>query len=113
MVCCEDFGKVGAEIRPLEPKKFFSSFFCILCVIFTQPDLFVHIMVFFCGLFIYFGSVYIMWDEHGSHFSFCTFCDLLFWAFWAVFVQFGCSCAFFRFQWQFVCFESNSELKGN
>ena len=43
--------------------------------------MFVHIMVFFCGLFIYFGSVYIMWDEHGSHFSFCTFCVLQFWAF--------------------------------
>ena len=81
MVCCEDFEKVGAETRPLGPKKFFSSFFCILCVIFTQPDMFVHIMVFFCGLFIYFGSVYIMWDEHGSHFSFCTFCVLQFWAF--------------------------------
>ena len=35
----------------------------------------------FCGLFIYFGSVYIMWDEHGSHFSFCTFCVLQFSAF--------------------------------
>ena len=22
-----------------------------------------------------------MWDEHGSHFSFCTFCVLQFWAF--------------------------------
>ena len=31
MVCCEDFEKVGAEIRPLGPKFFFLIFF-IFCL---------------------------------------------------------------------------------
>ena len=49
MVCCEDFEKVGAETRPLGPKKFFSSsFFCILCVIFTILILYSRIFAFFC-----------------------------------------------------------------
>ena len=34
MVCCEDFEKVGAETRPLGPKKFF---FFIFSIFFTQP----------------------------------------------------------------------------
>ena len=80
MVCCENFEKVGAETRPLEPKKLF-HFFAFFVSFSLSPTCLCISWCFFCGLFIYFGSVYIMWDEHGSHFSFCTFCVLQFWAF--------------------------------
>ena len=80
MVCCQDFEKVGAETRHLGPEKFFSSsFFCILCVIFTQPDMFVHIMVFFLWAFHLFWGQYISCGMSMGHisvfalFAFCSF----------------------------------------
>ena len=47
MVCCEDFGKVGAEIRPLEPKKFFHflHFLASLATIFTRSRCFARFKV--------------------------------------------------------------------
>ena len=101
----QKISKSGYE--PFSRNNFFLHFFNFFHSAPPNPAVFARIAVFLCEFFISFGPVNIMGDAHGSHFSFCTFCDLLFWAFWAVFVQFGCSCAFFRFQWQFVCFESN------
>ena len=96
--------KSGYE--PFSKNNFFLNFFNFFHSAPPNPAVFARIAVFLCGFFISFGPVNVMGDEHGSHFSFCTFCDLLFWAFWAFFAQFG---AFFRFQWQFGCFEISRE----
>ena len=76
-MCCENFEKVGAEIRPLEPKKL-SHFFSVFGVIFTQPNFFVHSTVCFVVSLYLLGSVNIMGDVHGSCFIFCTLCVFAF-----------------------------------
>ena len=71
-VRCENFEKVGAEIRPLGPKKLSHFFSSVFGVIFTQPNLFVHSMVCFVVSLYLLGSVNIMGDVHGS----CSECDV-------------------------------------
>ena len=102
-VCCENFEKVGAEIRHLGPKKL--SYLFHLFALFSLSPAFLCILRCVLCFFLYLlVSVNIMGDVLGSYFSFCTFC---------VFGRFGCFCAFLGFQWQLGCFESNSELQGN
>ena len=80
MVCCEDFEKVGAETRPLEPKKLF-HFFAFFVSFSLSPTCLCISWCFFVGFSFILGQ-YISCGMSMGHISvFCTFCVLQFWAF--------------------------------
>ena len=74
LLCCENFEKVGAEIRHLRPKKL--SHFSAL---FSLSPTFLWVLRCVLWVFLYLlGSVNIMGDVYGSYFSFCTLCVFAF-----------------------------------
>ena len=105
MVCCEDFEKVGAETRPLEPKKIF-HFFAFFVSFSLSPTCLCISWCFFVGFSFILGQ-YISCGMSMGHISVFA---LLCFAVLGVFRRFCCFCAFFRFHWQFGCFEGNSKL---
>ena len=76
MVCCEDFEKVGAETRPLEPKKIF-HFFAFFVSFSLSPTCLCISWCFFVGFSFILGQ-YIscgMSMGHISVFALFVFCS--------------------------------------
>ena len=78
MVCCEDFEKVGAETRPLGPKKFFFHFFTFFVSFSLSPTCLCISWCFFVGFSFILGQ-YISCGMSMGHisvfalFAFCSF----------------------------------------